>query len=200
LAAIAPGAAVEVVAIGPLRTARMTLRTLVAADREAYLEAVRATRADLDRYIALYREGERDEEMFERQLAASNHASAAAESLRLVGVLEDGGIAGGFNLNGISRGLEWKGDLTWWVAAGVRGQGLAVEGVRALAEHALEDLPRGLGLHAVQAWITEGNVASVRVAERAGFRRAEERSYLQTGERWAIHECWVRRAGTEPAR
>jgi RimJ/RimL family protein N-acetyltransferase len=156
---------------------------------------VRATREELDRYVALYRPGESDEAMFERQVEQARPRAGAAESVRLVGVMGDGRIAGGFNLNAISRGLEWKADVTWWVAAGFRRQGLGLEGVRALAEHALAELPAGLGLHAVHAWITAENGASIRLAERAGFRRAEDRSYLQTGERWAMIECFVSRVG-----
>jgi RimJ/RimL family protein N-acetyltransferase len=89
---------------------------------------------------------------------------------------------GGFNLNAITRGLELKADITWWVAAPLCGRGLATEGVAALLAHALEDLPRGLGLHQVQAWISRDNEASIRLAQRVGLRRqGDTQSYLQTG-------------------
>ena len=193
IADLAPAAAVEVASWGVLRTARMVLRPLAVTDREAYLAAVRRTRDDLDRCVALYREGESDAQMFERQVALARPSPGAAEHVRLVGVLADGRIAGGFHLNAISRGLAWKGDLTWWVAADLRRQGLALEGVRALLHHGLADLPAGLGLHTVHAWITADNIPSIRLAERAGFCKAADRSYLQTGERWSIHDCYVRR-------
>lgn len=190
------GEPVEIAAPIQIKTPRLTLRPLRLEDREDYLAAVRRSRADLDSYISLHREGEDDERMFLRQFELGNVPAAAAEFIRLVGVLHDGRIAGGFNLNAISRGLEWKADITWWLDAELRGQGLATEGVNALLDFALADLPDGLGLHEVNAWITPDNAASQRLARRVGLVRVEqEQSHLQTGRHWAIHDRYRRRAG-----
>jgi ribosomal-protein-alanine N-acetyltransferase len=126
------------------------------------------------------------------RLAAAGEASATA--MRRVAFL-DGRLIGAFNLNTIARGLEPVGDANWWVSAEAAGRGLATEGLIAMVEHALADLPAGLGLWSVRAWITRDNAASVRVAAKAGFRRAgDERSYLQTGEQWVMHDLYERRA------
>lgn len=195
LALIAPPEPVAVGAPGTLRTPRLLLRPLRESDRERYLETLRAARAALDRHSPLHRDGETDEQLFGRQLALTSESDAAGSGFRRVGVLEDGTIVGAFNLHGITRGLEFKADANWWVRTDLTGRGLASEGVGALVRHALADLPEGLGLHAVQAWITRDNAASIRIAEKLGFVRAgEERSHLLTGSNWMLHDLYVRRA------
>ena len=60
---------------------------------------------------------------------------------------------------------------------------------------ALDDLPAGLGVQAVHAWYSLDNDASLRLAAKVGMvRDPEARSYLQTGSRWAMHDCYTRRA------
>ena len=63
-----------------------------------------------------------------------------------------------------------SGEIGYWVHVDARGTGVATEATRAAARHAL--LPEedgGLGLARVLLRVAEGNVASRRVAERAGF-------------------------------
>jgi RimJ/RimL family protein N-acetyltransferase len=171
----------------------MMLRPLTAADEAGYLEAVTSSRAELLAKMPMHKEGESDAAMFARQLRMVSQEQAAGQCFRCIGVLEDGRIAGGFNLNAISRGLEWQCDITWWVATPLTGCGLATEGVSALVDHALGDLPAGLGLHQVHAWITRENEASIRVAKKAGLlRRGEAQSYLDTGASWAVHDKYTR--------
>lgn len=62
------------------------------------------------------------------------------------------------------------GEIGYWVHGDARGLGVATEATRAAARHAL--LPAedgGLGLARVLLRVAEGNTASQRVAERAGF-------------------------------
>jgi ribosomal-protein-alanine N-acetyltransferase len=178
-----------------IRTARMLLRPLEEADREPYLAAVRASRSDLDRFMPLHRPGESDEEMFRRQASYNRTDRHSPDTLRCVGLLADGRVAGGFHLNSITRGLEPSADMTWWVASDLTGHGFASEGVLALLSHALADLPEGLGLLRVHSWITRDNKASIRLAERVGLQRdGEDRTLLQTGDRWTLHDRYTRRA------
>lgn len=199
LAGITPAGPVEVGGFELLRTGRMHLRPLVESDRGEYLRAVRNSAASLDAFMPLLRAGETEDQMFDRQLAAMRVEGAAGKCFRTVGVLQDGRIAGGFNLNAISRGLELRADITWWIATDLCGRGLATEGVAALLAYALADMPRGLGLHTVWAWITDDNPASIRVAQRVGLtRQAQERSFIDTGNRWALHQLYARRVDDPP--
>lgn len=194
LAGLAPAVPVRVDAPGILRTDRLVLRPLSEGDRDEFLRVVRLSRADLDAFAPLHLPEESDERMFARQLELTRRGEEAGTALRRVGVLGDGSIAGAFNLNTISRGLSWSADLNWWVASDLAGRGLATEGVRALADFALADLPAGLGLHEVRVFIQRQNAASIRVADKAGFaRQGDERSYIQTGEHWHIHDLYSRR-------
>lgn len=59
----------------------------------------------------------------------------------------------------------------WWVASDHRGRGYATAGLRAMAEVAVS-----VGVTALVAQIAVANVASVSVAERAGFERMREGS------------------------
>jgi RimJ/RimL family protein N-acetyltransferase len=86
------------------------------------------------------------------------------------------------------------------VARDVAGQGLGTEGVCALVDHALADLPAGLGLQRVTALIAQENLASVRVASRAGLRRAPGlRVSVDDGTHESLHDVYtleVRATGT----
>jgi ribosomal-protein-alanine N-acetyltransferase len=59
------------------------------------------------------------------------------------------------------------GDVSYWVAAGARGRGAGTRALTLLARAALSQL----GLAELRLWTHADNVASQRVAERAGFLR-----------------------------
>ena len=59
------------------------------------------------------------------------------------------------------------GHVGYWVAARARGRGVAADALRALSRWALESL----GLGRVELVTDPENIASQRVAERAGFQR-----------------------------
>ena len=93
------------------------------------------------------------------------------------------------------------GSLFWALYAGHRGQGHATRAVRVLADYAMTDEPDGgLGLGRVQAHIEPENLASLRVASRAGLRREGVRRIpAGTGDRVATTEYVVlARLATDP--
>lgn len=61
------------------------------------------------------------------------------------------------------------GEISYWMAREARGKGHAADALTAVARWALTSL----GLDAVWLRVARGNVASVRVAEKAGFTLAE---------------------------
>jgi ribosomal-protein-alanine N-acetyltransferase len=193
-------APVEVLtAAPPLRTPRLELRPLQRTDRDAFLAAARATRPALDRFMPLHMQEESDDAMFERQLELAR-MGPGRDWLRFVCILDDGSIAGGVNLQSISRGLEWRADINLWIATPFAGRGLGSEAFAAVTAHALSDLPQGLGLSELHAWITRDNAPSIALAKKHGYERAgEERSYLLTdSQSWVLHDLWIRRAGAAP--
>jgi ribosomal-protein-alanine N-acetyltransferase len=180
-----------------LRTLRMTLRYPEPSDREAFLRTLAASRDALQAHCPIHREDEDDAAVFDRLLGRNGDAASGHTSIRLLGVLDDGRVVGGFNLIGVITGLERKATVNWWVSPELANQGLATEGVAALLGHALTDAPpysNGLGLHSIEAWITGDNAASVRIAEKTGFKKsAKEPEYLSLGDRWVMHNLYVRR-------
>jgi RimJ/RimL family protein N-acetyltransferase len=197
LAGMRGAAPVEVSAPWRVRTLRMSIRRALPTDRGAFLRSVNVSRAALEEHCPIHRPGEDDAALFDRLLHRDGGDGPGQVSVRLLGVLDDGRVAGGFNLIGLSAGLERKATANWWVASDLIGEGLATEGVAGLLGHALADQPpygEGLGLHTVEAWITRGHGASVRVAEKTGFRASEAKpSFLRTGDRWVLHDLYVRR-------
>ncbi|HRQ72816.1 MAG TPA: GNAT family protein [Phycisphaerales bacterium] len=193
IADLAPARPVIVENRSLLRTARLTLRPLRESDREEYLRVIRLSLDHLDRFSPLHRPGESDDDLFLRQLDLTETGDRNGTAWRRIGVLDDGHIAGAFNLNAIRRGLCLEADANWWIAADRVRLGLAVEGVRGMLDYAFMDLPRGLGLHRVFAGIQPENGASLRMAARLGFVRVGwgVSSYLHAGGRWERHDVYM---------
>jgi [ribosomal protein S5]-alanine N-acetyltransferase len=83
------------------------------------------------------------------------------------GIFDAGGLVGYANLNAVVRGVFQNAYLGYAVAEKANGRGYATEAVRAAVRIAFEEL----GLHRVQAAVMPRNVGSIRVLEKAGFRR-----------------------------
>ena len=106
----------------------------------------------------------------------------------LVVRIEDGGIAGAFNLTEIVRGPLQSAYLGYYAMAGFDGQGYMAEGLALVLRHAF----RRLRLHRVEANIQPGNERSIALVRAAGFRREGlSRRYLKVGGRWCDHERWA---------
>ncbi len=175
-----------------VRTPRLTLRPLLGIDRAPFLETVERSREHLEPWVPLQQADESDDAYFDRQVELCAEGDLRGTAWRRVAVLDDGRIAGVFNLNAITRGLSWEADAAWWVASDFTGLGLATEGVRAMVRFALLAPPRGLGLFSVHCGVAPGNIPSQRVAEKCGFEhRAGMHSYLQVGDRWVHHEFYL---------
>lgn len=176
-----------------LRTQRLVLRPLTIDDRAAFIDAVRQSRRHLQDFSPLHMPEESDDSLFERQLRLTRMGTASGTALRRAVFTRDGVLAGACNLNAVSRGLTNAADVNWWIAATHVRRGYAAEALRAVLDHALTDVPGGLGLDQVHAHIQRDNTASIALALRVGFViKPGARSYLQTGNRWSLHDLWVR--------
>jgi [ribosomal protein S5]-alanine N-acetyltransferase len=93
-------------------------------------------------------------------------------------------IVGRVALGAILRGAFQNAYLGYWVDQELQGRGLMTEAVRATTAFALS----AAGLHRVQAAVMPNNGASLRVLEKAGYRREgfAER-YLCIAGRWEDH-------------
>ena len=103
-------------------------------------------------------------------------------------------IVGGIGLTQVRRGVAQTGVVGYWVGQPFGGQGYTTEATRLLLEFAFDHL----GLHRVEAACLPSNQASIRVLEKAGFRReGYARAYLRIAGEWAdhllygiVHEDW----------
>jgi ribosomal-protein-alanine N-acetyltransferase len=98
----------------------------------------------------------------------------------------DGLIVGVFNLNEISP-MTHTAFCSYYVHAAFARQGLMTEGLQLLMRHAF----LGLRFQALGASIQPGNVASIALIQRAGFRpeKAPPR-YLRLAGSWRGHPTW----------
>lgn len=156
---------------------RVRLRPLTAADGPEFLGLVAAS-ADLHRpWMSLPSTPE----------TFQVYAGPDEESL-LVCLRETGAIAGLININSIIRGRFQNGSLAYAAFAPTAGHGYMSEGLRLTIRYAFEELR----LHRLSAQIQPGNHASLRLVERAGFRRegySPDMMFIDGA--WRDHECWA---------
>lgn len=160
---------------------RVRLRPLTAADEPEFLELVAAS-ADLHRpWMSLPSTPETS------QAYAARYAGPDEESL-LVCLRETRAIAGLININSIIRGRFQNGSPAYAAFAPAAGHGYMSEGLRLTVRYAFEELR----LHRLSAQIQPGNRASLRLVERAGFRKegySPELMFIDGA--WRDHECWA---------
>lgn len=174
---------VEVLPPVEVTTDRLNFRPLAMADRPHVLAALDRTREMMIDRLPLNRtdadgQTETDDQLFTRWVETTIDTDNNRTAWRRAAFLEDGAFVGCFNLIKIERGLGWSCEANCWVDAAMQRNGYAREGVEALLHYATADLPVGLGLHRVNAWIQPENSASRSVAEGLGFKLTDERDLL----------------------
>jgi ribosomal-protein-alanine N-acetyltransferase len=97
-------------------------------------------------------------------------------------------MIGRIALSNVVRGAWRNATLGWWVAADACGRGHATSAARLVQRFAFEIA----GLHRIQPAVVPRNTPSVRVAEKAGFRR-EGRAlrYLEINGAWEDHDLYA---------
>jgi len=101
----------------------------------------------------------------------------------------DNVLLGGLTLANIRRGCAQAGNLGYWMGAAYSRQGYMTAAVKLVIPFAFETLR----LHRVEAACIPGNVASVRLLEKTGFRREGfAREYLCIDGAWQDHLLYAR--------
>ncbi|MBV9100336.1 MAG: GNAT family N-acetyltransferase [Candidatus Dormibacteraeota bacterium] len=130
----------------------------------------------------------RDEEWYGLEQQRERLAAAVAQhgegSAYYFKIVAGDGAVGRLDLNNVVRGVWRNTNLGYWVAESERGRGHATAAVKAAVTFAFSEA----GLHRVEAAVMPRNRASLRVVEKAGFRRegVAER-YLRINGRWEQH-------------
>lgn len=165
----------------PERPGRVTLRLLAASDESEFISLVRASGelhhpwmslptspADFQAYLTRYQR--------------------PTEESHLVCRRDSGAITGLINISNIIRGRFQNASIAYAAFAPTAGKGYMSEGMRLAVRHAFQDLQ----LHRLEANIQPSNHASLRLIERAGFRReGYSPEMLFINGKWEGHERWA---------
>ena len=145
----------------------MTIRATLESDRDEWTRALLASEAMHAPWVPARGDWGSPDELFWNGLARHQQGSA----WRGVAVAPDGRIAAWVNLNDVVRGVSHSANAGWSVNVEFAGQGVATTAVMAMLDVAFAPEPRGVELHRVACGIMPGNLRSLRVAEKCGFRR-----------------------------
>ena len=99
-----------------------------------------------------------------------------------------GGLVGVVDLSGIMLGRFQSAYVGYYGMAGFVGRGLMTEAVRLAAVYAFSEV----GLHRLEANIQPGNLRSLALIRRVGFRhKGLSLRYLRINNVWCDHERWA---------
>ena len=171
-----------------LRTARMVLRLPRESDRPEFVRVYQRSWSLYEPWVPQPPAGQTFDQMFDHTLARSDGGFKDGTGYRFFGFRPNGVLATRVNLFHIVRDAAQRAVISWQVNAELSNQGYTSEAVRALLDFAFAPQPYGLALHRVQADVIPQNAASIRVAEKAGFRReGYAKAYLKIAGKWQDH-------------
>ncbi len=100
-----------------------------------------------------------------------------------------GKLSGGITLGNIRHGVSQSGHIGYWIGERYAGRGMMTDAVKVLARFSFDTLR----LHRIEAACIPDNARSIRVLEKAGFRREGLlRSYLRINGLWQDHYLYAR--------
>jgi ribosomal-protein-alanine N-acetyltransferase len=168
-----------------LTTPRLILRPLVLDDAPELLALRRANRDFLKPWEPRSDDSQFTRSAIERTIVEQQDLWKQDRGYSF-GIFEQGehALIGRVTLSRITRGAFQNCGLGYWLDQVHNGRGLATEAVQAVVGFAFGEL----GFHRVEAATLLHNVSSMRVLEKAGFRREGlALRYLQIDGRWQDH-------------
>lgn len=173
-----------------LEDAPTAIRPTAAGDVEEQLDRRRENRHHTEPWDPM-----RDESFYtlagqrlELDLDQRAWAAGTAYAFAILATDADDRIIGRIALSNVIRGPWQNATLGYWVEEDACGRGHATRAVRLILRFAFEHA----GLHRVQPAIVPRNTASIRVAEKAGFRyEGLARRYLRITGRWEDHQIYA---------
>jgi len=159
----------------------VSIRPVAATDGEALVAANRASAALHHPWSHPFT----DKVGFDRYLATldgeTNVGMVAVE-------IANNALTGVFTLSQIVRGPLQSAYLGFYGLQGQAGRGLMTRALRLVVGHAFSDL----GLHRIEANVQPGNMRSLALLARAGFRKEGfSPRYLFLDGEWRDHERWA---------
>ncbi|MFN3482980.1 GNAT family N-acetyltransferase [Rhabdaerophilum calidifontis] len=146
----------------------LRLRVPEAADFPAWSAVRAASRAFLEPWEPLWPADDLTERAFRRRVARYREEIAADSAYPFfLFHRASGALLGGLTLSNVRRRAAMSASLGYWMGAMHAGQGHMSRAVPALCRHAFAML----ALERIEAACLPENAASIRVLEKAGFRR-----------------------------
>jgi ribosomal-protein-alanine N-acetyltransferase len=120
---------------------------------------------------------------FRQMVRRANAQARAGESLPWC-LTYEGRLVGQVNVGGIVRGSAQHAYIGYWIDAAVAGRGIVPTGVAMAVDHCLF----AAGVHRIEINVRPENAASLRVAQKLGFRSEGLRqAYLHIDGDWRDH-------------
>ena len=125
---------------------------------------------------------------FYSMVRALNHEARAGRSYSFM-IFHGKNLIGQITLGGVIYGALRGGHIGYWIDKNYAGRGYTTEAVNAVTSFAFD----ALGLHRIEINIRPENAASIRVAEKAGYRFEGDRSeFLHIAGSWRDHKSFVK--------
>lgn len=175
---------------GPLlRGKRVLLRLPARGDYQEWAELRARSRHFLEPWEPRWAADELERPAWRQRLGRYRDDYAQGAAVPLFLFETDGGrLVGGITLGNIRQGVSQSGQIGYWVGEPFAGKGLMQEGLRLVIGHAFD----ALRLHRIEAACIPDNARSIRVLEKAGFRREGLlRSYLRINGVWQDHYLYA---------
>jgi [ribosomal protein S5]-alanine N-acetyltransferase len=182
-----------------LTGARVTLRTPSAGDYQEWAALRGESRGFLEPWEPRWAPDELERPAWRQRL--NRYRSDFARGVSVAFFIFDnqsGLLLGGITLGNIRHGVAQSGHIGYWIGERFAGRGFMAEALDLLAGYAFD----ALKLHRIEAACIPANSRSIRVLEKAGFRREGLlRSYLRINGAWQDHYLYAlisddRRRGT----
>lgn len=181
-----------------ISTDRLLLRPLSADHQAGFVRMETVSAAEFARYAPSIQGEMAPDALFRRQLDRTRAGAASGQAVSLAACLKDRptrpvAFVGLVTLNNIVRGVFQSADAGWRISTEFAGRGYGTEAVGGMLRLAFAPWPEGLELHRVQANIQVDNRASIRVAEKCGFRlEGTARRMLHIAGKWTDHQMFAK--------
>ncbi len=179
-----------------LRGDQVTLRLPKASDYREWAALRAESRNFLEPWEPRWAPDELDRGAWRQRLARYVEDYAAGTAIPFFIFEGEGAMIGGITLGNIRYGVAQTGQIGYWIGQRYAGRGLMLEALGLLVAHAFETLR----LHRIEAACIPDNQRSIRLLEKAGFRREGLlRSYLRINGIWQDHFLYALVVGDRPA-
>jgi [ribosomal protein S5]-alanine N-acetyltransferase len=179
-----------------LKSKRLTLRLPEPGDYRDWAALRSSSRSFLEPWEPRWAADELDRAAWRQRLSRylEDYAMGTAVPFFIV-ESETDALIGGITLGNIRYGVAQTGQIGYWLGERYAGRGLMFEALGLLIPYCFETLR----LHRIEAACIPDNLRSMRLLEKAGFRREGLlRSYLRINGVWQDHYLYALIAGSKP--